>query len=75
MCEARATLVSDVKLDDALCLRPDSHLTYLTVDPVRQMYAETWQNTAKSSSGLLGNAAASIEVGLLDAELCPASTP
>ena len=39
------------------------------------MYAETLQNTAKSSSGLLGNAAASIEVGLLDAELCPASTP
>ena len=34
------------------------------------MYAETLQNTAKSSSGLLGNAAASIEVGLLDAELC-----
>ena len=48
---------------------------HLTVDPVRQMYAETLQNTAKSSSGLLGNAAASIEVGLLDAELCPASTP
>ena len=47
---------------------------HLTVDPVRQMYAETLQNTAKSSSGLLGNAA-SIEVGLLDAELCPASTP
>ena len=43
---------------------------HLTVDPVRQMYAETLQNTAKSSSGLLGNAAASIEVGLLDAELC-----
>ena len=47
MCvQARATLVSDVKLDDALCLPPDAfkRLSGSSGAAVQHMYAETLQN-------------------------------